>query len=320
VPVSHSPRLEHALLLLTRVHAGDPAGAERARSELADWRDADPAHAAAYDEALRRWSWLDAQADALQALGAAPGVMPLRAGRRTALKRGAALVVATVAALALWSGGEDAPVVRETGAGETTTLDLADLSTVDIAPRSHIEATLTDRERAVTLTSGAARFQVAKAPDRPFIVRTADAEVRVTGTVFTVTARAGFTLVDVEEGSVVVTARGRRVALSAGDHVEVRSDTPDPRLRTTAPVVPARGEWISFEDAPLPVVLATLNAYRDIPVAFDADELAELRLTGTLPVRDPVAQITLVTRALPVRVESRASGTIALRPDLPPKD
>jgi transmembrane sensor len=312
--------LEHALLLLARVHGGDPAGAERARAELADWRNADPAHEAAYGDALRRWAWLDTQADTLAVLGAKAHAAPTRSSRCTVLKRGAALAVAAVTALALWRGADNAPVVCETTVGETATIELADRSTVDVAPRSRIEATLTDRERAVMLDAGAARFAVAKAPDRPFTVRTAEAEVRVTGTVFTVTARAGFTLVDVEEGSVIVTARGHRVTLSAGDHVEVRGDAPDLRLRATAPVAAARGQWISFEDAPLPVALATLNAYRDAPVVFDTAELAHLRLTGTLPTQDPAAQIALVTRALPVRVENRAAGTLALRPQRPARD
>jgi len=77
------------------------------------------------------------------------------------------------------------------------------------------------RRTAVDLHRGHVRFEVAKRPERAYEVETADALIRVTGTIFTVETRSDpvGTSIRVEEGSVhwLDKTTGSRRSLRAGD-------------------------------------------------------------------------------------------------------
>jgi len=75
-----------------------------------------------------------------------------------------------------------------------------------------------DSEVLFELTRGAARFDVARRPERAFRVQAGPALVEVMGTLFRIERRGERTFVSVERGRVSVSWSGARQELSAGEH------------------------------------------------------------------------------------------------------
>ena len=76
--------------------------------------------------------------------------------------------------------------VFATSVGEMRTVALADGSTVKLNTDTRLRVNYTERLRSVILTRGEAHFEVASAPDLPFVVYTAMGAVRAVGTAFRV--------------------------------------------------------------------------------------------------------------------------------------
>lgn len=84
-----------------------------------------------------------------------------------------------------------------------------------------------DSEVLFELTKGAARFDVARRPERAFRVQAGPALVEVIGTLFRVERQGERTLVSVERGRVSVSSSGARHELSAGEHGLFPPQRPD---------------------------------------------------------------------------------------------
>lgn len=96
-----------------------------------------------------------------------------------------------------------------TGTAERRIVQLADGSTVTLAPETRIDVAYTAAARHIRLTSGEALFEVAHNPRRPFLVRTLYGEVKAVGTAFDVSLTR-------HEAKVVVVEGVIRIALRPG--------------------------------------------------------------------------------------------------------
>ncbi len=116
----------------------------------------------------------------------------------------ACLAVVSVVTLSLWPREQSSLVAHQI-------MKLRDGSVVTLADGAKIDFALSDRDRKITLLSGAATFKVAKDSSRPFVVRSGDVYAQATGTEYSV-RRLGDTggAVHVKEGSVLVWARDDR--------------------------------------------------------------------------------------------------------------
>ena len=129
------------------------------------------------------------------------GTEPFMGRRRFAVAAGVALVCGIVAATG-FQLYRAAPYA--TGIGEQRTLTLGDGSRVEMNSRTRLRVRLTEKERTIDLLEGQAFFRVAKNPQRPFIVRSADTQIRAVGTQFDVYKKPAGTVVTVVEGKVAV--------------------------------------------------------------------------------------------------------------------
>lgn len=191
------------------------------------------------------------------------------------------MAAAVVVGLSVWFVAQR-PVVYETKVGQRQAVVLADGSRVTLNTGSRIEV----RGRKVDLTRGEALFEVAHKPDAsPFDVRTDLAQVRVTGTRFTVRREETGTDVNLIEGHVEV--RGQRsdaqlVKLQAGQAVAVD------RAGHLGPVHPADTagvtDWLegrlTFSRTPLKEAVAEMNRYSDRKLIVVDDRISGLRIDG----------------------------------------
>ena len=126
----------------------------------------------------------------------------------TGFSAAAVAVVAGVLVSMFWVNRD---VNTEIGVWRTVTL--SDGSVVNVGPLSHLSFDFTQTQRNVYLTKGEAIFEVAKNPQRPFLVNTDLAVVRAVGTRFEVRRR--------DDGRVLVTVKEGKVQVMQGAAVQI---------------------------------------------------------------------------------------------------
>ena len=307
------------------------------RAAFKQWLNIDPRHADAFEESRRVWGAIGAMRhlEALTPADALTGPRPqaVRADRDagwrwrriTAAAVAAAVMVALLSPL-LWRGGPTQEIVTQTAELRDVTLD--DGSVVTLGPESAITVGFTDAERRVALTAGEAFFAVAENPDRPFIVTTADMQVRVVGTQFDVHNGPDNVRVSVLQGTVEVTlppepgparAAGpppERTVLTAGQQMVAARTGREVAVRQVA--AEASGAWrlgrLSYQGASLREVIADANRYYDGQIILASDEIGALKVTASFRTDRIDQMINVLVLALPIEAERQARNRILLKP------
>ena len=281
----------------TIIH-GTPSEADRQR--FARWRDADPAHCAAYDRQQYLWD----QGDLLAAT---------RFGQNRGLRRGSiadrrpVLVWATAATVGalLVAGAFSGMLTRvisrppdqliasfASPAGQLRTVQLADGSRVTLDAASQLRVAFMPAERRLWLVAGRARFAVVHDAARSFVVNAAGAVVIARGTVFDVDVGASGARIVLLRGSVEVRRSGGALSVSrvlaAGQEIVVdragplTMPHPAPRMETQWP-----SRMIGLDATPLAEAIAELNRHNTVKIALADPSLGRLRMSGAFQSDDP---------------------------------
>jgi transmembrane sensor len=202
-----------------------------------------------------------------------------------------------------------------TSQGERHEMTLADGSLVRMAPESDVVVRYRPHERLITLKRGEAQFNVAKNPNRPFIVQAALTRVRAVGTVFNVGFGAQGVSVAVVEGRVAVSQRttGGGAPLVTGSErpllsLEASEEVSITPAGVASPVrrVSGQGEvaWASdrltFENETVAEVVRRFNARNSLNVEIADPELAERRISGVFDANDPQSFVAFIEAAASV--------------------
>jgi transmembrane sensor len=231
-----------------------------------------------------------------------------------------------------WLG---APTYR-TAIGEQRTITLKDGSIVHLNTNSEISFAYADDERRIHLKRGEARFEVAKNPERPFVVHTSRATVRALGTIFNVQVAPTNTAVAVLEGRVEVVSRDappridarsaedapeaaapslQRIQLAAGEQAAI---TPQGEILANAgPPLDRVKAWterrLVFREDRLSDVVAEFNRYHEEQIRIADASLAEHRISGTFAVQDVASLVQFLERYEHVEVEDTPDGQVLRR-------
>lgn len=331
--------VEHALALIVQSEIAPAPEADLARSSLGAWRGKSARHEAATREALLRWSMLGGMSGDLReqfqesALLAGHGARAEGARQRRKLLLSVAGLLGTGVLAgrgAYWYWQQPVHTASyATGNAQMLQVTLADgqapqqASRVELAPRSTIAVALYRQRRSVTMSGGEVRFEVAPEPGRPFEVLTREARIEVVGTVFTVRDRGGPLTVGVEHGHVRVRVLGRQAQdpaagaaldLLPGQILDIRNGQPEAVRQADAAALSAwREGWLVFENTPLAEALATINAYRSLPIEAADARVAALRLTGRFRASDSAGLLAVLPSILPLRVRTQADGSVQLQ-------
>lgn len=315
--------LERAAAWHVRLASDDAGGADWLEFET--WLAEAPLHLRAYEAVERLWSDLDAAAPAAASTTAPSNVTPLTAKPRTARRPpvwiGAvaasllAMVVigGTFGGVSLWAGRPRTETF-DTALGERRVVALTDGSRITLNGGSHLTATLGRRERRVVMASAEAAFDVARDPDRPFLIEASDREIRVVGTEFNVLHHDGDVKVTVRRGVVEVRPKGVAHAeplarLTKGQSLSHRVGQSADAIRQADP--DAAMAWtkgrLVFRDERLSEVATTLGRYgnRRIEVAPDA---RDMRVTASLNIASQDEMLRDLSKFLPVQVERRTDN------------
>jgi ferric-dicitrate binding protein FerR (iron transport regulator) len=243
----------------------------------------------------RRRSWLPAAAAAILVAG------------------GAAAWRAAISSQPTPRPPADGPArVVATAAGQRLSFGLADGTLVTLAPASTLRVSpgYGGRDRLVHL-EGEAAFTVIHDSSRPFIVRTARAEVHDLGTRFVVRSYPDEATahVAVAEGRVSVrpgaaAARGDSVLLVPNDVARVAADGRVNRVRGVA--IGSFFAWtegrLVFRDTPLRAAAAQLGRWYDIDVHLTSDSMDLLPLTASFAEQPAAEALRLVAITLDLRL------------------
>jgi len=175
------------------------------RADHCRWLEAHPAHLAAWHGACVTWQVLGAARRAAPA----PRIVPMRRPGRAFAPRMMALAAAVALALIvgpeLWLRIE---ADHRTGTAETQVILLDDGSRLTLDADSAVQLQFSAGYRDVRLLRGAAFFEVAADPARPFTVRSGGLSATALGTAFEVAEAGGTTAVAVTEGVVAIAGAG----------------------------------------------------------------------------------------------------------------
>ena len=291
------------------------------------WLTAAPSHAEAYDAAMAFDQRLDLDARLIErapeAIVAAPvaKIIPLRPVRRTWMwSAGAALAAAFVAgAVLLPSSGllGGRATDYSTRVGERKTIALEDGTRIELNAASHISVKFERGARRVKLDDAEAFFDVAKDPQRPFLIETGAGQVRVVGTQFDVRHRDGQIAVAVQRG--VVEVRPDRISsaapfrLTPGQGVAYQEGlTNDVRVSNVAvdEVTGWRQGRLIYRDRPLSEIVGDLNRLFPRPVKLADAKAGTMRLSGVLIVDEQDAMVGRLSHLLPVRTTTTKDAIV----------
>lgn len=274
------PILQRAIEWHVRLRDGD----DETWEGFAQWIEADPRHAEAYDRVEAMDSGIEPLLVALDKERPANDVdLPPPPRRRFLLWTGGAMAASIAAMLVLSPSFKSARYEVATAAGERRQLQVE--AGTDIALNGDTKLVLDrDNPRSATLVEGQALFRVLHDENRPFVVAVGDVRIVDVGTIFDVAREKGRIRVAVSEGRVEYRTGGKTFTLDAGQAL-VAADGEEVRVFDTP--LEAVGSWVKrqylYSGAPLSQVAADLSRALGTPIQVDP-AIAARPFSGSLQI------------------------------------
>lgn len=234
---------------------------------------------------------------------------------------GYAAVVLVVFALSyvLYSWGKHYPVEQSayaSQAGQVNHFELPDGSQVWLNSKSKLTYTeyLVGNERHVSL-DGEAYFDVVSDPDNPFLVSASEAQIKVTGTIFTVSAYHDdpFIATHLEEGIVTFQTNKSETAHQLAPGQSVKLDRKSKSLQFSTPENLNAGAWrngeLNFYDESLERIAKKLERRFDIDIQFTDANIKELRYTAEFEQEDLVQILNFIELASALEIKQQTNRT-----------
>lgn len=282
----------------------DGVASQEDRRSFEQWLAENPAHQAAYDQAvstyrqaaLLRHSGVARDRDLETHFPSRPGPF---AGRALAASLGALFLLGgyQLATGGLPFMGPPLQAVMLTSGTVAENLKLEDGTAVRLEPASAIRIDLTRTQRRAQLQRGRARLAVV--PDgRPFVLE------------------AGTARSEVREGEFELSVDGRKGEIrkvKPGQSLSLGDDPPTPAAQVR-PVVPARDDLLEFNATPLAEVALRANQTGTEPILAIDPRLGDLRVTGVFKSGDTVALARSLAVVFDLELVSIPTGTLRLQP------
>lgn len=284
---------------------------EQDRAALSVWLDqaGDHRRAWAYAESIsQRFATMQGSESRNAAAGALTQTHSARAARRRLL--GGIVLLAGSSWLG-WAGWRDGGLSEmalawsaehRTATGELRDIQLADGTRVWLNTATALNTDYQPTMRRIELVSGEMLIDTGH-DARPFFADTRHGRLQALGTRFTVRLDGDTTLLAVYQGKVAVTtASGAARVVEAGQQLRFSADSVQPAM----PADPAREAWtrgvLLAADIPLQDLVAELRRYHRGHIGV-APEVAQLRVLGGYPLRDPQRALAMLEGVLPIKVQ-----------------
>ena len=192
-----------------------------------------------------------------------------------------------------------------TATGEWRSVRLEDGSQLSLNTASAVTLSFSAEQRLIHLDQG--EIAITTASDRrPFLVQTRQGMLRALGTQFTVRDWGKITGLTVQQHAVEVTlanATGTTQRVNEGESLRFSETAFEPIM----PVSPGSDSWINgtmtVSHRRLADVIDEIARYRHGVLTCDRS-VADLRVTGTFPLRDTDRLLKLLAQTLPIKIQS----------------
>jgi transmembrane sensor len=293
------------------------------REEFAKWH-------AAHEEHARAWRQLG-MLDQRFSVASGPARNALLQSRESIRRRvrklgnGMASVVA-VLGLALFVSERYLPVEywladQRTATGEQRTLRLADGTLINLNTHSALDVRFDAKQRRVVLQEGEILIETGHGDPRPFIVETRDGSMRALGTRFLVKREDEGTRLSVLQSAVAAhpESSAEERILHEGEQVLMRADGLGPNLAVNLGADAWTRGMLVVDNARLEDLVKEIGRYRPGHLGV-TPEVADLRITGSFPLRDTDLALNALLPTLPVQIEQHTQWwvTVAAKPQVKP--
>jgi len=295
----------------------DGSGTHDERNEFMRWHAASEEHARAW----RQLGALDQRVSAA-AGPARQALLQSRAGlRRRIAKTGSGLAgMLLLGSLLAWVGGPSLSpsywlADQRTATGELRTLRLEDGTLLSLNSHTAVDIDYQGDQRVLVLHQGEISVETGHLDPRPLLVRTDDGRLRPLGTRFLVRREDRGTRLEVLQASVAAMPlnSGDEQILREGQQVLMSTNG----LSQVDPVQAGADAWtrgmLVVDNVRLADLLAKLGEYRSGHLGV-ADEVANLRVTGSFPLTDTDLALASLVPALPVKIERHAPWWVTVVP------
>ncbi|VVQ14695.1 Protein FecR [Pseudomonas fluorescens] len=322
-PVSSKPVsaqvLDAAIAWQLSLDSGNPVE----REEFAKWHAAHEEHARAW----RQLGMLDQRFSVASGPARTALLQSRESIRRRVRKLGSGLAsVAAVIGLALFAGERYLPVDywladQRTATGEQRTLRLSDGTLINLNTHSAVDVRFDEQQRLIVLQEGEILVETGHGDARPFIVETREGSMRALGTRFLVKREEQGTRLSVLQSAVAAHPQSSldEQILREGQQVLIRSDG----LGPVAVLNPGADAWtrgmLVVDNARLEDLVNELARYRPGHLGV-APQVADLRITGSFPLKDTNLALSALLPTLPVQIEQRTQWwvTVAAKTEVKP--
>jgi len=290
--------------------------------ELQAWLSGDARRAGALLRAQAAISFLDRGRALASVAPSVEAVVAERPNRRALIAGVGGMAAALIGGVGLWAAR---PQRLDTRLGEIRRVPLADGSLVAINTKTALEVAMKPRSRRIVLKEGEAWFQVAKDPERPFVVAAGSVRVRAVGTAFSV--RRGD---EAGDGVDIMVTEGVVEAWVEGDSAPRRRLSAGSRLILASAVSPTVAEspseierslaWrngeIALDGESLEQAARLFNRYNSRQIVIEDPVLARERFVGLFQTNEPESFAAAVAATLGAVVRDDDAAIRISRPHI----
>lgn len=285
-----------AMEWLTRLNREDLT--DKQQQEFFKWLEASPLHQAAYINAEDLW----------QRGVVLSKVNTTEANPWVDMRWGWAFAVTFLFVIGTWFLFPQQPNVQHYASivGEQKEIALEDGSHLILNSDSSVSIQMDSSSRIAELQRGEIFFDVASDVERPFTVKTAQGQVRVVGTRFSVRQLAEDALVTVLEGKVALGEMASnknfqaKQVLKANQRLSLQEAKAGhaPQEVEAQNLLAWRDRQLIFKGRPLADVVLELERYFAVKISFDDPELANREITAVLQLSDQKTTLDQLAMAL----------------------
>ncbi|MEO9943834.1 MAG: FecR domain-containing protein [Paraglaciecola sp.] len=224
--------------------------------------------------------------------------------------------------------------VYETGSAEHEKIVLDDGSIITLGAKSLISVAYNEEQRKVLLERGEAYFDVAKDPNRPFVVGSGSRTITAIGTEFNVTRQVKRVVVTVAEGKVLVEPKSKpssvpRVIkafkqkygntdkfLVAGQQLTYSQETVSAvESIDSMSATSWKDGSLQYLSETLSFVVEDINRYSEHPIRIGDEFVGSQAYSGTVYTNRIENWLDSISEAFPIKVLAHNNGDIVLVTD-----
>ncbi len=227
--------------------------------------------------------------------------------------------------------------IYQTRIGEQNTITLADGSVIQLNTNSRLQVNYVDQQRQVVLMAGEAHFEVAKDPDRPFLVKAGQGMVRAVGTAFSVRLNPEALRVTVTEGKVALISttepaatapdipqsapeqhtrgylvQGQSVDFKPAQQEGLGSQVHQLQARDLEHELAWRQGLLLFAGEPLKEVIDEVNRYTKLDIQIIDSEIADISIGGQFKVGETEAMLKVLETSFGIDITRPSENTVHL--------